>query len=372
MQVLRSLGLVVQPSLLGEIMRKVDYDDSGELSFDEFEQLMKLLADSDGFPESEHEELKKAFKRFDGSGDGVLDLQEFLGTQGWLGYQLKMKDLEDIFHDADVDGRGTLEYAEFVQAMKAVREVEMKEIQQVFEDQDQDRNGLSPSELEGALKVLNYDCDLQVVLEVAAQVSEAKGGPKRLELSYEDALDFLHRYRTCEGLTQAEMQDLEQAFKRYESDGSVRARDVQKVLSWFGHDLSPEEVDRFARKAQCSEGHLTLQDVKKLLRMEREEATEHYQKVYRRDHGTQEISSQQAALLFAELQLEARSANNFELGLASAFRKGGGGFSPESFVRTCLKRRKAKAQERRETAGFDKAPQICYDLLFPIMSLQLQ
>ena len=132
----------MQPSLILEIMHKVDYDDSGELSFDEFEQLMKLLADSDGFPQAEQEELKKAFKRFDSTGDGLLDLSEFLGTQGWLGYQLKKDDLEQIFHDADLDGRGTLEYSEFVQAMKAVREVEMKEVQQVFEDQDQDRNGL--------------------------------------------------------------------------------------------------------------------------------------------------------------------------------------------------------------------------------------
>ena len=70
------MQLVVQPSLLLEIMRKVDYDDSGELSFDEFEQLMKLLSDSDGFPETEHQELKKAFERFDSTGDGLLDLQE--------------------------------------------------------------------------------------------------------------------------------------------------------------------------------------------------------------------------------------------------------------------------------------------------------
>lgn len=356
-EVLRSMQLVVQPSLLLEIMRKVDYDDSGELSFDEFEQLMKLLSDSDGFPETEHQELKKAFERFDSTGDGLLDLQEFKSTQGWLGYQLKERVLEQIFRDADFDDRGTLEYPEFVEAMKAVREVEMKEIQKVFEEQDQDRNGLlSPTELEGALKVLNYDCDLQVVLEVTAQVQDAKGGPKRLELNYEDALDFLQRYRNCEGLNQAELQDLELAFHRYESDaGSVRSRDVHKVLSWFGYDLSPQEVDRFVRKAQCIDGHLSFQEVKKLLRMEREEATQQYERVYRRDHGAMEIGSQQAALLFAELNLEARSANsNFELGLASAFRKGGAGFSPESFVRTCLKRRKGKAQDRRETAGFDK------------------
>ena len=110
--------------------------------------------------------------------------QEFKSTQGWLGYQLKERVLEQIFRDADFDDRGTLEYPEFVEAMKAVREVEMKEIQKVFEEQDQDRNGLlSPTELEGALKVLNYDCDLQVVLEVTAQVQDAKGGPKRLELN---------------------------------------------------------------------------------------------------------------------------------------------------------------------------------------------
>lgn len=169
-------------------------------------------------------------------------------------------------------------------------------------------------------------------------------------------MDFLQRYRNCEGLNQAELQDLELAFERYENDaGSVRSRDVHKVLSWFGYDLSPQEVDRFVQKAQCSDGHLSFQEVKKLLRMEREEAMQQYERVYRRDHGAMEIGSQQAALLFEELNLEARSANsNFELGLASAFRKGGAGFSPESFVRTCLKRRKGKAQDRRTTAGFDK------------------
>lgn len=57
-EVLRSLGFVVQPSLVSEIMEKVDYDGSGELSFDEFETLMKLLEDSDGFPQMEQDELK--------------------------------------------------------------------------------------------------------------------------------------------------------------------------------------------------------------------------------------------------------------------------------------------------------------------------
>ena len=366
-EVLRSLGLVVSPSLVTEIMEKVDYDGSGELSFDEFESLMKLLEESDGFPQAEQDEFKMVFKRFSGASGGAIDVHGFAGALSWLGHAVDFKDVKEIFERVDLhDGHGgkdKMDYAQFVLAMKAVREMLMKRVGEVFEESDKDGNGtLNVNELEVALKAMKYEYDQQVVFEVVAEVQQVRS-PLRsnlvrmVDLTFEDVLDFLQRYRSREGLSQSELDELTAAYKRYEYENShsVRCRDAYKVLNWFGLEVESEEAEKYAAKVDVdSTGQLSLQDMKKVVRMENEASIKKFKEAFsQQDAGSGEIPSQEAQRLFVELQLETKGfTNSFELGLLSAFRQGGGGYTLESFLRNCVKRKKGRIQEIRQTGGF--------------------
>ncbi|CAK9026740.1 unnamed protein product [Durusdinium trenchii] len=357
-EVLRSLGFVVPPSLVAEIMEKVDYDGSGELSFDEFETLMKFLEESDGFPQAEQDEHQVVFKKF--SREGKVDIQAFAAVLHWLGHPESIQDLQEIFQDADKDGGDSLDYNEFVLAMKAVRDLQMKRLNTVFEESDKDGNGtLNVNELENALKVLKYDCDSQVVAEVVAEVRDVRSqlrSSRVVDLTFEDVMDFLQRYRNREGLSLKELEDLAAAFRHYEYENShaVQCRDTCKVLNIFGCELEPEEVERLAAKVDVdNSGHLSLSDMKKVLRMENEDSLKRFREAWISNNGGSngEISNQEAMQLFSELQLESKGASSsFELGLLSAFRQGGGGYTLESFVRTCVKRKKTRQQETRSSA----------------------
>jgi len=366
-EVLRSLGLVVQPSLVSEIMEKVDYDGSGELSFDEFETLMKLLEDSDGFPQMEQDELKTVFRRFNSASGGSLDVQGFAGVLNWLGHSVDFQDVQEIFDRADGGGPGQdkMDYNEFVLAMKAVRELQMKRLSEVFEECDKDGNGtLNINELESALKALKFESDPQVTLEVVSEVQEVRSQLRSnrviVDLTFEDVLDFVQRYRSREGLSQNELDELTSAFRRYEYENShsVRCRDAHKVLNWFGLEVEPEEAEKYAAKVDVdSSGQLSLQDMKKVLRMEYEASMKRYSDAFaHQDTGSGEINNQQATKLFIDLGLETRgSANSFELGLLSAFRQGGIGYTLESYVRNCVKRKKTRIQEIRQTGNFPES-----------------
>lgn len=362
-EVLRSLGFVVQPSLVSEIMEKVDYDGSGELSFDEFETLMKLLEDSDGFPQMEQDELKTVFRRFNSAGGGSLDVQGFAGVLTWLGHSVDFQDVQEIFDRADCKDK--MDYNGFVLAMKAVRELQMKRLSEVFEECDKDHNGtLNINELESALKALKFESDPQVILEVVSEVQEVRSQLRSnrmiVDLTFEDVLDFVQRYRSREGLSQNELDELTSAFRRYEYENSrsVRWRDAYKVLNWFGLEVEAEEAEKYAAKVDVdNSGQLSLQDMKKVLRMEYEASLKRYSDAFAdQDTGSGEINNQQATELFIDLGLESRGfANSFELGLLSAFRQGGLGYTLESFVRNCVKRKKTRIQEIRQTGNFPES-----------------
>eukprot|EP00438_Fugacium_kawagutii_P035197 Skav204731 [mRNA] locus=scaffold1854:21922:39413:+ [translate_table: standard] len=94
--------------------------------------------------------------------------------------------------------------------------------------------------------------------------------------------------------------------------------------------------------------------MKKVLRMEHEASMQRYSEAFaKEDGGSGEITNQEASRLFIELGLETRgAANSFELGLLSAFRQGGAGHTLEAFCRNCVKRKKTRIQEIRQTGSF--------------------
>ena len=82
-KVMQGLGESPTPERIDELIKQIDYNDDGEVDFDEFVCLMvKTLNDAD----KAEEELVEVFKKFDKNGDNVIDPQDLMIAFHELGY----------------------------------------------------------------------------------------------------------------------------------------------------------------------------------------------------------------------------------------------------------------------------------------------
>jgi calcium-dependent protein kinase len=95
-----------------KIFSKIDYDNNGTISFDEFLKAAidkkKLITD---------EKLKAAFALFDMNGDGDIEakeLQEIMGENNDNQGDVWAKMIEEV----DLDGNGVIDFEEFKDMMK--------------------------------------------------------------------------------------------------------------------------------------------------------------------------------------------------------------------------------------------------------------
>ncbi|KAI7730356.1 hypothetical protein M8C21_016928 [Ambrosia artemisiifolia] len=113
--VMRSLGQNPTEAELQDMINEVDADRSGTIEFSEFLNLMdRKMKDTDA-----EEELKEAFKVFDRDQNGVISAAELRHVMTNLGEKLTDEEVNDMIREADVDGDGQINYAEFVKIMMA-------------------------------------------------------------------------------------------------------------------------------------------------------------------------------------------------------------------------------------------------------------
>ncbi|CAM9990405.1 unnamed protein product [Ectocarpus sp. 6 AP-2014] len=111
--VMRSLGYSPTNQQLKEMMAKVDTDQSGGISFDEFVAMMQLGEVETDFTK----EINEAFKFFDKDGDGEVTPAELAEIMRGLGDKLSDDEIELLVKVADKDGDGVISIDEFISFM---------------------------------------------------------------------------------------------------------------------------------------------------------------------------------------------------------------------------------------------------------------
>ncbi|CAM9399961.1 unnamed protein product [Ascophyllum nodosum] len=106
--VMRSLGYSPTNQQLKDMMARVDLDNSGGISFDEFVTMMQLGEVETDFAK----EINEAFKFFDKDGDGEVTPSELAEIMRGLGDKLSDEEIELLVKVADKDGDGTISIEE--------------------------------------------------------------------------------------------------------------------------------------------------------------------------------------------------------------------------------------------------------------------
>ncbi|XP_073971179.1 calmodulin-alpha-like isoform X2 [Rhodnius prolixus] len=108
--VMRSLGQRPTETELRDMVNGVDQDGNGSIEFNEFLQMMsKKMKGAEG-----EDELREAFRVFDKNNDGLISNSELRHVMTNLGEKLSDEEVDDMIKEADLDGDGMVNYAEFV------------------------------------------------------------------------------------------------------------------------------------------------------------------------------------------------------------------------------------------------------------------
>merc|ERR1711934_194266 len=112
--VLRSLGQNPTEAELAALMEEVDKDKSGTIEFEEF---IDLMARTNKTHEQMEEEIKNAFLTFDADGSGFITREELVETLTTMGDPVDEETINGMIAEADLDGDGKINYAEFTKIM---------------------------------------------------------------------------------------------------------------------------------------------------------------------------------------------------------------------------------------------------------------
>jgi len=122
---------------LSQVLTAVDVDGNGTLDFDEFQELVMRIGEkfaavrheaeleyslAAGFRTADFHELKDAFSMLDGDGSGVLEESELRKCLTMLKKSYTNESFELAFTEFDDDESGGLDFMEFVNFMKAMRD----------------------------------------------------------------------------------------------------------------------------------------------------------------------------------------------------------------------------------------------------------
>merc|ERR1712029_61698 len=115
--VLRQIGQNPTEAELQDMVNDVDKDGTGSIDFPEFLAMMAMKINE----QNAEDEIREAFKVFDGDGNGFINRQELAVVMMNLGETLTGAEIESMIEEADIDGDGQINYEEFYNMMTSTK-----------------------------------------------------------------------------------------------------------------------------------------------------------------------------------------------------------------------------------------------------------
>lgn len=110
--VLKKLGKNMSDKEIKKMMSSVDKDQSGEVDFDEFCQMMGMS--------SEDELIEEAFDIFDCNGDKKISANELVYVMNAIGEELTQEEADEMIKMTDKDGDFQINFEEFRTALTSL------------------------------------------------------------------------------------------------------------------------------------------------------------------------------------------------------------------------------------------------------------
>merc|ERR550537_2128900 len=121
---IKRVGVNLTKDQLTEIINEVDKDNSGEVEFDEYCNMMvkltgvrKRINAREYIEREDIDQYRVAFNNFDQSGDGTISSKEFDRLLRKMEIVLRVDQVEALLTKYDADGSGEIDFTEFLSMM---------------------------------------------------------------------------------------------------------------------------------------------------------------------------------------------------------------------------------------------------------------
>jgi len=359
-QLLRDLQMEPMRHVLVDAIQEVDDDESGCLSYEEFEHLMELIRIREGFTRQEESDFRTLFNRFDRDAVGSIGTDIVGNILVYVGHLLTLEKIHEVVDSVDVDGSGSIDFNEFLAAMRRVRELEIEQLKTLsIELEGNGIKSIGSDELEMVLAMLGYFPNHDAVVEAIEDANTNES----LELN--SLWEVLAVYRSREGLTHRELFEVDSAFARYdlEKTGEISTLDTGKALRWFGYTIPFELQMHLSRAVDVDQsGKLCASELRKLIRMYWEGELKALEAAFKgRDKGSGHIALDEAAAAYKALGFVDKmgSTPKIEFSARDKFgvprvRRGTSVWSVDlkTFIGTGIAHKKTMREQYRKNGGY--------------------
>jgi len=236
------------------------------LNLEGFVDAVRKLRRCAGFTDEERDELDACFEKFDQDMSGNVSSEELMRVFRYMGFNPSEEVFENVVKQVDADGSGEIDQEEFIMAMKIFHQIQRDEFQAIFEHIVEDDGTVSTDDLYQAVMDLGWFPTEAAVAEAVQMVDKDGSG----EIDFDEFVMFMQYLRKTEGFTQAEIEEFQRLFNKFDIEGSgeIDTVETSKALRAFGYPTAIEVVaDTVAEVDVDGSGEMDMSEFLKMFRI---------------------------------------------------------------------------------------------------------
>jgi len=302
MKFMVSLGFTPLQDMVKEAMELADADGSGTLDYDEMWLVISNYRKFEGFTRGEVAQMEVVFDSYCGVGGDsehlevdklaetlieifgaahkalAADLQLQATRRAKAGKSLAGLALAEA--DATIAKQQGLNYQEFLQWARRLREAEIESYRPLFKKVDADNSGyIDHKELRSLLSSMGLTPLKSIMERCIDLVDKNRDG----EINFEEFVNLMGILRRSEGFSDEELLQLEEIFLRFDNDnsGEIDTLEILNVMRHLGFVMTLDEAHRLVAEVDANDsGAVDFREFLHLHRVWREHEIKCLQEVF--------------------------------------------------------------------------------------------
>jgi len=287
---LRSLGYLVDPTIVPEILVEAGLAEVKQLDFSSLWKCLQVFRNREGFNQKSLDEIDAAFNHCNTNGGSDIGVEDIGRAIRFMGYPLRLDTQQLLTAQVDVDGSGKLDRRELRKMVRMIRYKDFELMRQSFAEE------VWPAQADDLGSVISVDAAKSLLKRLRCTEPDGEVAPMPFwaqkpspEGPVVDVYSFCrvamrcrdkarHAFRENGGFSHEDLKELQRSFNAFDTDGSgdISKEELMIALSQLLPTYANDKKKRgvlvqLVKEAdQNGDGGLDFQDFVRLMRQVRD------------------------------------------------------------------------------------------------------